>query len=201
MTRDEAIKILKGIREEAGAYEEAVCYVGSDEDIEALDMAIKALSADAAKKKAELKEDGSWDCPDVDCEECEHIRSVKWCSLAIPNYEEKIDETYKMVHEAFFEGFNAAEEQYKFLIEYVEELDKKSVAMEALSKENKEEKNNGIYIKDMKMPPNCMECSLCYDMIYCSITGTHMDFVKMDYERLDDCPLEEYNMCKGGTDD
>lgn len=87
-------------------------------------------SADATKKKAELKENGDWDCPDVDCEECEHIRSVKWCSLAIPNYEEKIDETYKMVHEAFFEGFNAAEERYKFLIEYVEELDKKSVEAE-----------------------------------------------------------------------
>lgn len=88
-------------------------------------------SADATKKKAELKENGDWDCPDVDCEECEHIRSVKWCSLAIPNYEEKIDETYKMVHEAFFEGFNAAEERYKFLIEYVEELDKKSVEAES----------------------------------------------------------------------
>ena len=44
MNREEAIKILKGIREEAGAYEEAVCYVGSDEDIEAIDMAIEALS-------------------------------------------------------------------------------------------------------------------------------------------------------------
>lgn len=44
MTNEEAIKILKGIREEAGAYEEAVCYVGSDEDIEALDMAIREMT-------------------------------------------------------------------------------------------------------------------------------------------------------------
>ena len=75
------------------------------------------------------------------------------------------------------------------------------MAIDALSvEENNKEKTTGIYIKNMKMPPNCMECSLCYDMIYCSITGTHMDFVKMDYERLDDCPLEEY-ICKGGTND
>ena len=83
-------------------------------------------SAEAEKKKAELKENGDWDCPDVGCDECDRHRSVSWCSLAIPKHEE-IDETYKMVTEAFFEGFNAAEEQYKLLIEYVEELDKKSV--------------------------------------------------------------------------
>lgn len=196
MTRDETIKWLESLKAEIGKPEHRTLWHYA----EAFDMAIEALSADATKKKAKLKENGDWDCPDVDCEECDHYRSVGWCSLAIPNHEE-IDETYKMVNNAFFEGFEAAEKQYKLLIEYVEELDKKSVAIEALSKENKEEKNNGIYIKDMKMPPNCMECSLCYDMIYCSITGTHMDFVKMDYERLDDCPLEEYNMCKGGTDD
>lgn len=196
MTRDETIKWLESLKAEIGKPEHRTLWHYA----EAFDMAIEALSADATKKKAKLKENGDWDCPDVDCEECDHYRSVGWCSLAIPNHEE-IDETYKMVNNAFFEGFEAAEKQYKLLIEYVEELDKKSVAIEALSKENKEEKNNGIYIRDMKMPPNCMECSLCYDMIYCSITGTHMDFVKMDYERLDDCPLEEYNMCKGGTDD
>ena len=44
--------------------------------------------------KAELKENGDWDCPDVGCDECDHHRSAGWCSLAIPNYEEKIDETY-----------------------------------------------------------------------------------------------------------
>lgn len=82
-------------------------------------------SAEAEKKKAELKENGDWDCPDVGCDECDHHRSVEWCSLAIPNHEKEIDETYKMVNEAFFEGFNAAEKRYRFLIEYVEELDKK----------------------------------------------------------------------------
>ena len=87
-------------------------------------------SAEATKKKAELKENGDWDCPDVGCDECDHHRSVEWCSLAIPNYEEKIDETYKMVNEAFFEGFDVAEKQYRFLIEYVEELDKKFVEAE-----------------------------------------------------------------------
>lgn len=86
---------------------------------------IKALpSAEATKKKAELKENGDWDCPDVYCDECDYHRSVEWCSLAIPNHEE-IDETYKMMNEAFFEGFDAAEKRYRFLIETVEELDKK----------------------------------------------------------------------------
>ena len=100
-----------------------------EEDVSGLTLAkslIDALpSADAEKKKAELKENGNWDCPDVGCDECDHHRSVEWCSLAIPNHEE-IDDTYKMVTEAFFEGFNEAEKRYKFLIEYVEELDKKS---------------------------------------------------------------------------
>lgn len=120
ITREEAIKTLKELWRETNDqwYEETYA------------MAIEALSDGATKKKAELKEDGEWDCPDEGCDECDYHRSVKWCSLAIPNYEEKIDETYKMVHEAFFEGFNAAEERYKFLIEYVEELDKKSVEAE-----------------------------------------------------------------------
>ena len=43
MTRAEAVKILKGIAEEAGAYPSAVSYVASDEDVEALNMAIAAL--------------------------------------------------------------------------------------------------------------------------------------------------------------
>lgn len=186
ITREEAIKTLKELWRETNNqwYEETYA------------MAIEALSANVTKK-AKLKENGDWDCPDEGCDECDHYRSVGWCSLAIPNHEE-IDETYKMVTEAFFEGFNAAEKQYKLLIEYVEELDKKSVAIEALSEKHTKEKNNGIYIRDMKMPPNCMECSICYDMIYCAITGTHMDFEKMDYERLDDCPLEEYSICKEG---
>lgn len=81
-------------------------------------------SSDATKKKAELKENGDWDCPDVGCDECDHHRSVEWCSLAIPNHE-KIDDTYKMVNEAFFEGFDVAEKRYKLLIETIEELEKK----------------------------------------------------------------------------
>jgi hypothetical protein len=86
-------------------------------------------SAETTKKKAELKENGDWDCPDVYCDECDHHRSVEWCSLAIPKHEE-IDETYKMVNEAFFEGFNVAEKQYRLLIETVEEIDKKSAEAE-----------------------------------------------------------------------
>lgn len=43
MTRTEAIEILKGIAEEANESKEAVCYVATDEDIDALNMAIKAL--------------------------------------------------------------------------------------------------------------------------------------------------------------
>ena len=45
MTRDEAIAQIKAIRDEASAYEHAVCYVTS-EDAEALDMAIEALEID-----------------------------------------------------------------------------------------------------------------------------------------------------------
>lgn len=86
-------------------------------------------SSDATKKKAELKENGDWDCPDVGCDECDHHRSVEWCSLAIPNHE-KIDDTYKMVNEAFFEGFDVAEKRYKLLIETIEELEKKSADVE-----------------------------------------------------------------------
>lgn len=86
-------------------------------------------SFDTTKKKAELKENGDWDCPDVGCDECDHHRSVEWCSLAIPNHE-KIDDTYKMVNEAFFEGFDAAEQRYKLLIETIEELEKKSIDVE-----------------------------------------------------------------------
>lgn len=77
-----------------------------------------------------LKENEDWDCPDVGCDECDHHRSVEWCSLAIPNHEKEIDETYKMVNEAFFEGFDAAEKRYRFLIETIEELDKKLVDTE-----------------------------------------------------------------------
>lgn len=46
MTKKEAVKILKGIAEEAGAYPSAVSYVASDEDVEALIMAIEALTAE-----------------------------------------------------------------------------------------------------------------------------------------------------------
>lgn len=43
MKIQEAIEVLKGIAEEASESEEAVCYVATDEDIDALNMAIKAL--------------------------------------------------------------------------------------------------------------------------------------------------------------
>lgn len=96
-----------------------------DSGLKVIEHLKKMPSAEATKKKAELKENGDWDCPDVYCDECDHHRSVEWCSLAIPSHE-KIDDTYKMVNEAFFEGFHAAEKRYRFLIETVEELDKKS---------------------------------------------------------------------------
>ena len=104
---------------------DAICEVLVNDGIDNIVDRINALpSAEAEKKKAELKENGDWDCPDVYCDGCDHHRSVEWCSLAIPSHEEKIDNTY-MVNEAFFEGFDAAEKRYRFLIEYVEELDKK----------------------------------------------------------------------------
>ena len=77
MTKEEAIENLKQLKDGG-------VFVNLNE---ALDMAIEALSADATKKKAELKENGEWDCPDVDCDECDHHRSVSWCSLAIPNHD------------------------------------------------------------------------------------------------------------------
>ena len=103
---------------------------GMDEDDLALEFrflreSINALpSAETTKKKAELKENGDWDCPDGWCDECDHHRSVEWCSLAILNHEE-IDDTYKMLNEAFFEGFDAAEKRFRLLIETIEDLDKK----------------------------------------------------------------------------
>lgn len=92
--------------------------------IKGMDMSKDCRECHTTKKKAELKENGDWECPDVGCDECDHHRTVEWCSLAIPNHEE-IDDTYKMVNEAFFEGFDAAEKRYRLLIETIEELDKK----------------------------------------------------------------------------
>ena len=113
-------------------------------------------SADATKKKAELKDNGDWDCPDVYCDECDHHRSVEWCSLAIPNHEE-IDDTYKMVTEAFFEGFDAAEKRYRFLIETVEELDKKLADAVSVVR-CKDCRHSRVYQTDSKgtMQTNCV---------------------------------------------
>lgn len=78
MNREEAIKILKGIKEEAGAYEESVCYVGADEDIEAFNMAIEALQINIVRCK---------DCKhrDEKCGMGEH----RWCKIlkmsTVPN--------------------------------------------------------------------------------------------------------------------
>ena len=123
MTREEAINRFKGIRESFSiSIAQSKFYPSKVILNELCDMAIEALSAEATKKKAELKDDGDWDCPDVCCDECDHNRSVSWCSLAIPNHEE-IDDTYKMVTEAFFEGFESAEKRYRLLIKTVEELE------------------------------------------------------------------------------
>lgn len=92
--------------------------------IKGMNMLKDCRECHTTKKKAELKENGDWECPDAGCDECDHHRTVEWCSLAIPNHEE-IDDTYKMVNEAFFEGFDAAEKRYRLLIETIEELDKK----------------------------------------------------------------------------
>lgn len=50
MTREEAIKKITEIIEEATAYENAVCYVTS-EDAEALDMAIEALRGHGERRE------------------------------------------------------------------------------------------------------------------------------------------------------
>lgn len=72
MTRDEARKRLKMILEEATEYENAVCYVTSD-DADALDMAIKALEKEPKigrwikTPKAVMGEGYMWFC-----DKCEH---------------------------------------------------------------------------------------------------------------------------------
>ena len=55
-----------------------------------------------------------------------------------------------------------------------------------------------VLIKGMKMPKNCSDCPLNYDMMSCMITGTRwwsdtMVLMDFDYQesRLYDCPLVE----------
>ena len=55
-----------------------------------------------------------------------------------------------------------------------------------------------VLIKGMKMPKNCSDCPLNYDMMSCMITGTRWwsdTMVLMDFDcqesRLYDCPLVE----------
>lgn len=43
MKKYEAIQILNSIKDEASAYKESICYVGTDEDIEAISIAIQSL--------------------------------------------------------------------------------------------------------------------------------------------------------------
>ena len=51
----------------------------------------------------------------------------------------------------------------------------------------------GVYVKGMKMPPNCMLCPLCVEEAdpangeMCMVTGTLMP--PCTRERLDNCPL------------
>lgn len=59
-------------------------------------------------------------------------------------------------------------------------------------------KKMSVLIKDMKMPKNCSDCPLNYDMMSCMITGTRWwsdTMVLMDFDcqesRLYDCPLVE----------
>lgn len=61
MTREEAIKGLRGILTEAVEFENSVCYV-TDEDREPLEMAIKALEQEDAieKIRAEVKSINLW---------------------------------------------------------------------------------------------------------------------------------------------
>ena len=94
--------------------------------------------------KMSMRED--WDCPTEDCDECEHQRSVSWCSKAIPNHE-KIDEEYKIRKEEFFKGFHAAEEHYKTIVEVLDEMDEKFV--------------KGEYVE----PIHCGECVYFADWI------------------------------------
>ena len=53
-----------------------------------------------------------------------------------------------------------------------------------------------VLVKGMKIPKNCSDCQLNYDMMSCIITGTRFwDDTLMDFDcqesRLYDCPLVE----------
>lgn len=89
MTREEAIRTLQGMREEAGASEDAVCYVGSDEDIKALDMAIEALKAEPAEHGrwtvTETDDGEGGEAPHLICSECKS-EPMAWSSKRFFNY-------------------------------------------------------------------------------------------------------------------
>lgn len=46
----------------------------------------------------------------------------------------------------------------------------------------------GIYIKGMKMPTNCCDCPMCYDMMECTVAEPIINFFKEE-------ELEKFNFC------
>ena len=46
----------------------------------------------------------------------------------------------------------------------------------------------GLYLAGVEFPENCSVCDLLYDCCRCIVTGRGMDFERMDFERLPDCP-------------
>ena len=48
-----------------------------------------------------------------------------------------------------------------------------------------------MLLVDMEMPKSCSDCPICYDFICCPIIPEHMDFERMNIERLPNCPLKE----------
>lgn len=94
MTREEAIKHLQGMRDEAWSLQGALCYINL-ESIKALDMAIEALSADTVAtiqtgqtygKSAYIKELAEV----VRCKDCRH-RDLFSCPLADNDFQKDDD--------------------------------------------------------------------------------------------------------------
>lgn len=45
----------------------------------------------------------------------------------------------------------------------------------------------GVYIKGMKMPTNCSDCPMCYDMMECTVAEPIINFSKEELEKFDFC--------------
>ena len=66
-----------------------------------------------------MKDD--FDCPVVDCDECEFNRTESWCAKAIPINNDVYDEKYRIYMEGFWEAVEWCENHYKAMEELLQE--------------------------------------------------------------------------------